>query len=189
MRKVIFFNFITLDGFFEGANKELDWHNVDAEFNEFATEQLLSADMLLFGRVTYELMASYWPTESGIKDDPTIAQKMNSIPKIVFSRTLKKAEWNNTKLVKENIEAEVEKLKQQAGKNIFVLGSADLSSTLIKSNLIDEYRIMINPLLLGKGTPLFKGMNEKLNLKLIKTKVFNSGNVLLFYEPLRKNTI
>jgi dihydrofolate reductase len=183
MRKVILFDLITLDGFFEGTNKELDWHNVDKEFSEFANEQLLSADMLLFGRVTYEIMKAYWPTESAIKNDPIIAEKMNAIPKIVFSRTLKKAEWNNTQLIKENIEEEVKKMKQQPGKNIFIQGSANLSSTLRQLNLIDEYRVIINPILLGAGTPLFKSVKDKLELKLINTRVFNSGNVLLCYEP------
>jgi len=185
MRKLILFNLITLDGFFEGVNKELDWHNVDKEFNEFANEQLLSAGTLLFGRVTYELMASYWTTVSATEDDPIIAEKMNSFPKIVFSRTLKKADWNNTKLVKENIKEEVNKLKQQPGKDIFVMGSANLCSTLIQLNLIDEYRITINPILLGKGNSLFKGLHDRLNLTLVKTKIFNSGKVLLYYEPKR----
>lgn len=184
MRKLILFNMITLDGFFEGANKELDWHQVDEEFNEFANEQLLSADMLLFGRVTYQLMASYWTTQTAIKNDPIIAAKMNSIPKIVFSKTLEKAEWNNTRMLKENIEDEIVKLKQQPGKNIFIFGSANLASTLRKLNLIDEYRIMINPIILGKGNPLFRNENGKLVLKLIKTKAFDSGNVLLYYKQL-----
>jgi len=174
---------MTLDGFFEGPNKELDWHNVDKEFNEFASEQLLSADILLFGRITYELMKSYWPTETGTKDDPIIAEKMNTMPKIVFSRTLEKAGWNNTRLIKENIAEEIKKLKQQPGKDLMIMGSANLSSTLRQLNLIDEYRIMINPLVLGKGNPLFKNKDGKLDLRLIKSRVFSSGNVLLCYEP------
>ena len=102
MRKVILFNMVTLDGFFEGPNREINWHHVDEEFNEFAIDQLDSADGLLFGRVTYEMMASYWPTPAARTNDPIVAGKMNALPKFVFSRTLKKAEWNNTKLVKEN---------------------------------------------------------------------------------------
>lgn len=183
MRKLILFNLLTLDGFFEGANKELDWHNVDNKFNEFATEQLLSADLLIFGRVTYELLAAYWPTHAASTDDPVVAELMNTLPKIVCSTTMEKAKWSNTTLIKENIAEEITKLKQQIGKNLFLLGSANLASTLRKLNLIDEYRIMINPILLGKGNPLFKSEEDKLNLKLIKTTVFNSGNVLLYYEP------
>jgi dihydrofolate reductase len=112
LRKIIFQNLISLDGFFEGPNKEIDWHNVDDEFNKFANEFLDSVDLLLFGRITYELMASYWPTENAIKDDPMVANRMNSISKIVFSKTLDKAEWINTKLIKENVVDEILKLKQ-----------------------------------------------------------------------------
>src|SRR6185295_1195127 len=115
MRKVIFQMMISLDGFFEGPNREIDWHNVDEEFNEYAIDLLDNVDVLLFGRVTYELMANYWPTLSATTDDPIVASKMNSLPKIVFSRTLEKADWNNTRLVKENIAEEVSKLKQQPG--------------------------------------------------------------------------
>jgi dihydrofolate reductase len=187
MRKLCIFNLVSLDGYFEGTNREIDWHNVDDEFNEFAIGQLNSTDLLLFGRVTYELMASYWPTETAIKNDPIVAGKMNSLTKIVFSKTLSTVEWNNTRLVKENIAEEILKLKQQPGKDIFIFGSSDLSLTLIQHGLIDEFRIVVNPVVLGRGKPLFKGIKDRLNLKLIKTKMFKSGNVMLYYEPAKKN--
>jgi len=185
MRKIILFNMVTLDGFFEGPNGEIDWHNVDAEFNEFAIDQLNSADGLLFGRVTYQLMANYWPTPSAIKDDPVVAGLMNRLPKMVFSRTLAKAEWNNTRLVKgaERVAEEIARLKQQPGKDWLLFGSADLASTLTPLGLIDEYRIMVNPVVLGGGKPLFRGVKQKLNLKLVNAKTFRSGNVLLYYQP------
>jgi dihydrofolate reductase len=186
MRKLIFFMLTTLDGFYEGPNKEIDWHNVDEEFNEFAIEQLNSVDVLLFGRVTYELMASYWPTPAATTNDPIVADKMNSLPKIVFSKTLSSVEWQNTRLVKENIAEEISKLKQQPGKDLIIFGSSDLAATLIQHGLIDEYRIMVNPVVLGNGKSLFKGINHKLNLKLLKTKTFRSGNVLLYYQPAEK---
>lgn len=176
---------ISLDGFFEGPNREIDWHNVDEEFNEYAIDLLDNVDVLLFGRVTYELMANYWPTLSATTDDPIVASKMNSLPKIVFSRTLEKADWNNTRLVKENIAEEVSKLKQQPGKDLAIFGSSDLALSFIKLSLIDEYRIIVNPLVLGEGKSLFKGISDKLTLKLLKTKTFNSGNVLLYYQPKR----
>lgn len=185
MRKIYAFNLITLDGFFEGPNRDISWHNVDDEFNEFAIEQLSAADLLMFGRVTYELMASYWPTEPALKNDPIVAGKMNSLPKIVFSRTLKAAAWNNTRLVKEHIPEEVASLKKQPGKDILVFGSANLLSTLVHEGLVDEFRIIINPILLGNGTPLFKDVQNKMNLKLLKTKTFRSGNVLLYYQPIK----
>lgn len=182
MRKVIIFNMVTLDGYFEGPNKEIDWHVVDEEFNEFAIEQLNSVDVLLFGRVTYELMAGYWPTPDATTNDPVVAGKMNSIPKIVFSKTLNKVEWQNTRLVKENFAEEIRKLKQQPGKDMIIFGSSDLAVTFIGQRLIDEYRIMVNPVILGNGKPLFKGLPQKLDLKLQKTRTFRSGNVLLYYS-------
>jgi dihydrofolate reductase len=185
MRTLYLFDMMTLDGFFEGPAKgEIDWHNVDAEFNEFAIDQLNATDLLLFGRVTYEGMASYWPTPAAMEDDPLVADKMNSFPKIVFSRSLEKASWNNTRLIKNNIVEEVLDLKRQPGKDIALFGSADLASTFTSQGLIDEYRIMVNPIVLGKGTPLFRGTDNKLKLELLKARPFKSGNVLLCYQPV-----
>ena len=188
MRKVIIFMMVTLDGYFEGPNKEIDWHVVDDEFNEFAIDQLNSVDILLFGRVTYELMAGYWPTPYATTNDPVVAGKMNSIPKIVFSRTLNKVDWQNTRLVKENFVEEIRKLKQQPGKDLIIFGSSDLAVTFIQQGLIDEFRIMVNPVVLSNGKPLFKGLPQKLDLKLQKARTFNSGNVLLYYRPDRKES-
>jgi dihydrofolate reductase len=185
MRRIIFFMLISLDGYFEGPGKDIYWHNVDEEFNEFAIEQLGTVDTLLFGRVTYEMMAGYWPTLAAKTDDPIVAEKMNSTPKLVFSKTLEKAGWQNTRLIKDNFVEEMQKLKKQSGKDMIILGSSDLAVTLIEHGLIDEYRIMINPLVLGDGKSLFKGIKEKLDLKIIKTRIFKNGNVLLCYEPKR----
>ncbi len=187
MRKIILSNLVSLDGYFEGPNREIDCHNVDEEFNEYAIDFLNSVDTLLFGRVTYQLMASYWPTPTAIANDPIVAEKMNSLPKIVFSRTLEKVEWKNTRLVKEAIAEEISKLKQQPGKDSAIFGSSDLALTFIQHGLIDEYRIIVNPVVLGNGKPLFKGIKDRLNLKLLKTKVFRSGNVCLYYEPVERN--
>jgi dihydrofolate reductase len=183
MRKVFLFMMVTLDGFFEGPNHDIDWHNVDEEFNEFAIQQLDDVDTLLFGRVTYEGMASYWPTQFAKENDPVVADKMNTVPKIVFSRTLDKAEWNNSRLVKEHIAEEVSKLKQRQGRDLALFGSSDLAVSLLHMGLIDELRIMVNPVVLGNGKRLFAGIDEKLNLKLLKTQTFRSGNVLLYYQP------
>jgi dihydrofolate reductase len=187
MRKIIFFMLTSLDGYFEGPEGDINWHNVDEEFNEFAIEQLNTVGTLLFGRVTYELMASYWPTPAATTDDPNVAGKMNSLPKIVFSRTLDKVEWNNTRLVKNNFVEEISKLKQQPGKDLIIFGSSDLAVSFIPHGLIDEFRIMINPVILGGGKTLFKGLLHKLDLKLIKTKIFKSGNVLLYYAKNNRN--
>ena len=185
MRKLFAFNLISLDGFFEGPNQDINWHNVDEEFNEFAIEQTSAVDALLFGRVTYQLMESYWPTADALQNDREIAGIMNSVPKLVFSRTLEKAEWNNTRIIKANIEEEILNLKKRPGKDIAVFGSANLLSTLVQLDLVDEHRVMVNPVLLGKGNSLFKSLDEKINLRLLKTRIFHSGNVLLYYERVK----
>lgn len=186
MRKLLFFMLTSLDGFFEGPGRDINWHHVDEEFNEFAIEQLNSVDTLLFGRITYELMASYWPTPAAKTDDTIVAEKMNATAKIVFSKTLEKAEWENTLLIKENFAEEISKLKRQPGKDLIIFGSSDLAVTFIEHGLIDEYRIMINPVVLGKGKSLFTGIRGTLELKFLKTRPFKSGNVLLYYESAKE---
>jgi dihydrofolate reductase len=146
---------VSLYGFFEGPNHTTDWHNVDEEFNEFANARLDSAGILLFGRVTYELMAEFWPTPAAARDDQITVANLNRLPKIVFSRTLSSVTWQNTRLVKENFVEEILKLKGEPGKYLLVLGSSDLSVSLIQHGLIDEFRIMLNPVVLGNGTFLF----------------------------------
>ena len=182
--KVIMFNMMTLDGFFEGEQKwELDWHTVDAEFNDFAINQLHSVDCILFGRVTYEGMAGYWSSEDAKKDDPIVAKLMIETPKVVFSYSLKKAYWENSTLAKGNIKEELSKLKEKFKNNLLVMGSANLSLKLMSLNLIDEFRIMVNPIILGKGSPLFTEIKQ--NLKLLGVRKFKSGNVLLYYTPIK----
>jgi dihydrofolate reductase len=183
MRKVVIFNMVSVDGFFAGPDGDINWHSVDDEFNEFAIEQLDTVDTLLFGRVTYELMASYWPTPQAIEDDPSIADKMNNLKKIVFSKTLASVDWQNTLLIKGNVADKLSDLKGQPGKDLILFGSADLASTLTQYGLIDEYRIMVSPVVLGEGLPLFKGITQPLRLKLIEARTFHSGNVLLVYQP------
>ena len=183
MRKVMVFMMVTLDGFFSGPNGEIDWHVVDEEFNDFANEQLASVDTLLFGRVTYQGMASYWPTPIALANDPIIAHQMNTFPKIVFSRTLEQTTWENTRLVKDHLAEEISHLKRQPGKDLIIFGSSALSASMLNLGLIDELRIMVNPVVLGNGQPLFKGIQEKLHLTHFETRTFRSGNVLLFYRP------
>jgi dihydrofolate reductase len=190
MRKVILSNLVTLDGFFAGPTGELDWFIVDEEINEYANDLLCKVDAILFGRVTYQLLADYWPAAatnpSTSKSDLEIADKMNNLPKIVFSKTLEEVKWNNSRLVKENIAEEISKIKQQPGKDVVIFGSGSIVSTLMQLGLIDEYRIIVNPVVLGNGKPLFKGINDKQNLKLLKTMVFGSGVVILYYQPVGK---
>ena len=177
---------VSLDGFFEGPNHELDWHNVNDEFNRYAAELLNSADALLFGRRTYQMMAAYWPTKLAAENDPLVTEKMNNLPKYVFSKTLSSAEWENTKLVKENVEEEITALKKQPGKNIILMGSSNLALTFINYDLIDEYRIIVNPVVLGKGNPLFHGADTRIHLDLIRSKPMGSGNVINYYTSRPK---
>jgi dihydrofolate reductase len=183
MRKLSVFNLITLDGYLAGKDGDISWHNVDAAFQEYAQRNSNSGNTLLFGRVTYELMASYWPSQDALKNDPVVAQGMNSSTKIVFSRTLDKADWVNTRLVKNNMLGEVRNLKQQDGKDLTILGSGTIVAQLAQAGLIDEYQILLNPIVLGKGKTMFEGITDRLTLKLIETRTFSNGNVLLHYEP------
>lgn len=178
MRRVIVSNLMSLDGFFESSEKKLDWFTPDEDFFAYAREMLGSVDLILFGRLTYEHMAAYWPFAP--KDE--IADKMNNLPKIVFSRTLQKVEWNNSRLVKGAMAEEVSKLKQQPGKDMVLLGSATIASALLQLGLIDEYRVIISPILIGSGNPLFKGIRERLKLKLQNVKLLSSGTVVLYYQ-------
>ncbi len=183
MRKLFAFNLVSLDGFFEGPRQELDWHHVDDEFQAFAIEQTSAVDALLFGRGTYQMMAGFWPRPEAIAADPVVAGLMNRLPKVVFSTTLDKAEWNNTRLVKDHVAEEILKLKQQPGKDLALFGSANLLAALMQWDLVDEHRLLVNPVILGTGQPLFKPAPGRLNLKLVRSRTFGNGNVLLCYQP------
>jgi dihydrofolate reductase len=187
MRKVIVSNLVSLDGFISGPNGEIDWFSWDKELENYSKEQLGSMGTILFGRVTYELMASYWPAATAATDDQMIIDAMNNLPKVVFSRTLDKVEWKNSRLVKENIAEEITKLKAQPGKDMVIYGSGSIVSALARAGLIDEYRIFVNPVVLGGGNPLFQDIKSKLNLKHLNTKTFGSGLVLICYRPDEKN--
>ena len=184
MARLSVFNFVTLNGYFEGANKDISWHRHGAEESDYAAEGAKSDSILLFGRVTYQMMASYWPTPRAMEDYPDVAEGMNRSAKIVFSRTLKKAEWSNTRLVKDNMVEEVKKLKRQGKKDLTILGSGSIVTQLAEAGLIDQYQIMLDPVALGSGTSLFQGMKKKLDLKLTSTRSFKSGVILLTYEPI-----
>jgi len=182
MRSLFAFMMVSLDGYFEGVDGDLSWHNVDGEFNDFAIKQLGEIDTLIFGRKTYEMMANYWPTEMAIADDPIVAERMNSIPKLVVSHSLKRADWNNTKLVSDPSQV-IADLKASPGKSIAIFGSSSLCVSLIEMGLIDEFRLMYAPVLIGDGTSLFDGMPSPLKLELIDSKAYASGNVLMRYKP------
>ncbi len=185
MAKLSLFNFVTINGFYKGSNEDISWHRHGQEESQYAEEGAKSESILLFGRITYQMMASYWPTPQAKKDIPGVAEGMNRSEKIVFSRTMKRADWENTRLIKNNLIEEVKKLKKGA-KDITILGSGSIVTQLADAGLIDLYQIMVDPVALGSGTPLFSGMKKKLDLKLTSSRVFKSGVVLLLYEPSKK---
>ena len=188
MRKVVFFMMTTLNGLYERGRWDvdptgLDWHNTDDEFETFAADQLGEADTILFGRVTYEGMATYWPTPEAIAADPAVAEQMNALEKVVFSRTLASVSWSNSRLAGQDVAEEIRRLREQPGKDVIILASSDLAARLAAEGLIDEYRIMVNPVLVGQGKPVFAGLAPDVSLRLLDMRMFGNGNVLLRYAP------
>jgi dihydrofolate reductase len=184
MRKLVVFNMVSLDGFFVDRKGDMSWaHKNDAEWNVFVNENASGNGVLVFGRITYELMASYWPTPMALENSPVVAKGMNDMPKIVFSRTLDNASWSNTKLVKGDLAAEMRKLKKEPGPDMVILGSGSIVAQLAQQNLIDEYQIALSPIVLGDGRTMFEGVKEKLNLKLTKSRTFGNGTVFACYQP------
>jgi len=184
MRKLVVWNLMTLDGYFEGIKPwDLDFHMLawGDELERYATELGNEGDLLTFARKTYEGMAAYWRTAT---ETPDIAAYMNGIAKIAASRTLDKAEWNNTRVVRD-IAAEVRKLKEEPGKTMFVFGSAEVTDVLLKADLVDEIRICLVPVVLGAGNPHFKPAAEQRPLKLLESRALKTGAVVLRYEPVK----
>ena len=187
MGKIIVSNYVTLDGFFAGPQGETDWFVWDDETASYAKELMASIDTILFGRLTYELMAGYWPTASPPAEDPVIIDYMNTTAKIVFSRSLAKADWKNTQVVKEIDKDDILKMKQECGRNMVIYGSGSIVSALTRTGLIDEYLLFVNPVVLGSGKPLFSGMQSKFDLKLLGTRTFQCGVVVLRYQPVTRD--
>jgi dihydrofolate reductase len=184
MRKLVVFNMVSLDGFFVDGKGDMSWaRKNDAEWSAFANENASGNGVLVFGRITYGLMAGYWPTPMALQNSPVVAKGMNDMPKIVFSRTLDNASWSNTKLVKGDLAAEMRKLKNEPGANLVILGSGSIVSQLAQQNLIDEYQIALSPIVLGDGRTMFEGVTEKLHLKLTKSRTFGNGTVFACYQP------
>lgn len=184
MQKLIVFNHVSLDGFFTDPKGDMGWaHKQDAEWNAFTESNATSGGILLFGRVTYDLMASFWPTPTALQHFPVVAERMNSLPKVVFSRTMSEATWRNTELVKGDIGAAVRKMKEATGPGMVIFGSGTIVSQLTQERLIDAYQIVVDPIVLGKGRTLFEGVKERMPLRLTESRIFGNGNALLTYEP------
>jgi dihydrofolate reductase len=189
MRSLIAFNNITADGYFSGANGDLSWAkaNQDPEFQAYTEQNAKGGGTLLFGRITYEMMVSYWPTPMAAQHNPVVAERMNNLKKYVFSKTLDKASWHNTRLLKGDLVEEVRKLKeQQDGDGMVILGSGSIVAQLAQASLIDEFQMVVNPIALGKGRTMFDNIQGPIRLKLTNSRTFTAGNVLLTYEPVRQ---
>ena len=188
MRKVVLFMHLSLDGFAAGPNGELDWISYDTELEQYAEEIVSTVGAALYGRVTYHMM-EYWRTvltnPAATKHEIDHAHWIENIPKIVFSKSLDKVEWNNTRLIKDNIAAEILKLKQQPGKDLVIFGSPSLAQTFMQLDLIDAYQLTVNPVVLGSGIPLFNQIKDKIKLKLLASRTLSSGVLGLHYETLR----
>lgn len=188
MRNVISLMHVSLDGFTAGPNGELEWAIADEEVHEDVADLLTTVDTALYGRVTYQMMESYWPTvpanPSSTEDELHHAHWVENVHKIVFSRTLESVAWNNTRLVKEHIAAEVARLKRLPGEDMMIFGSPSIVHTLTQHGVIDEYRLFVNPVVLGDGIPLFKDIEGRIALELLRARTFRSGVVGLHYRKL-----
>lgn len=185
MSKLTSFTFITLNGFLKGQNEDTTWHAHNGKAGEYANKASNGDHILLFGRKTYEMMISFWPTPMAAEMFPIVAENMNKAEKIVCSNTLKKADWKNSIVIKGDIVAQIKQLKKRSKKTITILGSGSLLTQLSDAGLIDDYTIMLDPIALGKGTSIFEGIRNNLQLKLASSRVFKKEGILLLnYEKI-----
>lgn len=188
MRKVVLFMHTSLDGFTSGPKGEMDWINIDEEMFDYAAKRTVESDIALYGRVTYELMESYWPTAAdqpnATKHDIEHSRWYNHVDKIIVSKTLKKTGRPKTRIIGKNLSTEIRKLKKEDGKDIIMFGSPSVAHSLIEENLIDHYWLFVNPILIGQGIPLFKSIKHMIKLKFLASKIFASGVVCLHYKTI-----
>jgi dihydrofolate reductase len=182
MRTLSVFNHVSLDGYFVDAHGDMSWaHKQDDEWNAFTAGNAKGGGALLFGRVTYDMMARYWPSPMALRNSPAVAERMNSLPKVVFSRSMTSAAWANTRVVGDDPAEEVRKMKSQPGPDMVIMGSGTIVAQLTQARLIDQYQLVLSPIVLGSGRTLFEGMHERVHLRLVKTRAFSNGNVVLWY--------
>lgn len=184
MRKLTVFNFITLNGFYKGTDNDTSWHRHGEEEGQYSADAMKSESILLFGRITYEMMASWWPTPMAAEAYPEVAKGMNSAEKILFSNSIEDPKWNNTRVMNGDITEKIRQIKQQPGKDLTILGSGSVVSQFADAGLIDQYQIMIDPVALPSGTPIFNGIKNGFRLELTDTKIFKSGTIVLTYKPI-----
>jgi len=184
MRQLSVFNSVSLDGYFTDLHGDMSWaHQQDPEWNAFVADNASGESELLFGRVTYELMAGFWPTPQALAVMPAVAERMNRLPKVVFSRTLAAASWRNTRLMKGDLVAAVRTLKREPGPDLTILGSGTIVSQLAPEGLVDAFQIVVQPIVLGSGKSMFSGVTKRLVLKRTGTRTFANGSVLMNYAP------
>ena len=186
MRKLTVFNQVSVDGYFRTTAGDIGWvheQREDPEFKEFIAGNASGGGVLVFGRKTYEMMSSFWPTPAAAQQFPVVAKQMNALPKVVFSKTLKRAAWNNTTLVAGDAVTEMRRLKQQPGEPMAILGSGSIVAPLARAGLIDEYQLVLFPLILGDGVSMFDGVGKTVGLKLKSSRTFRNGIAFLVYEP------
>lgn len=184
MRKLVVFNNVSLDGCFVDDRGDMSWaHQQDAEWGAFTSENASGGGELVFGRVTYEMMAGFWTSAAALQSSPVVAEHMNSLPKVVFSRTLDRAAWKNTRLIKGDLAAAVRQLKEEPGPAMVILGSGSIVAQLTDARLVDEYQVVVCPVVLGSGRTMFEGVKERLGLTLKRSRAFGNGNIVLWYEP------
>jgi dihydrofolate reductase len=187
MARLLVFNSVSLDGFFTDSHGDMSWaHNPrrDEAWDSFVEGNARGDGVLVFGRITYDLMKSYWPTPAAMQYFPSVAERMNNLPKVVFSRSLESATWDNSRLVKENMASEVRQMKRESGSDLVILGSGSIVSQLTQERLIDEYQIVIVPVILVNGRTLFESVRDKVMLDLLEERTFANGNVFLRYRPV-----
>ena len=183
MRKMFLFMMVSVDGYFEAPGHDISWHNADAEFSDFVHEQCALIGTIVMGHRTFELMESFWPSSQGQQEDPETARFMTETPKVVATYTPFTTKWGATTVISEDVAGEIGKLKAQEGKDIAIFGSNNLCVSLMDEGLVDEFRIMVNPIALGEGTALFKGISKSVILKRTTTREFKNGNILNTYVP------
>ncbi len=185
MRRLLVFNSVSLDGYFVDAHGDMSWAHAgaDAEWNDYTASNASGGGTLVFGRVTYQMMAGYWPSPQAIATDPVVAERMNALPKVVFSRTLREATWRNTTLVNGDIVAAMRRMKAESGDGMVIFGSGTITAQLAQAGLIDEFQFVVVPIVLGGGRTLFDGIAKPLKFKRTGTRSFGNGNVVLSYTP------
>lgn len=188
MRKLKVFESVTLNGFFSGPNGDLGWAHAasaEPEFQEFVKSNASSPSVMLFGRITYDMMAGYWPSPMALQNDPVVAKGMNDAEKYVASRTMTSAAWANTTVINTDLVAAVRALKATAGHDLIVMGSGSIVTQLADAGLIDVYQIVVKSVALGSGRPLLEGVRTATQLRLVSARAIGAGSAVLEYEPVR----